>query len=330
MLSSKNVIQLATLSSVALFAACNAGGGGGYSTGGGYGGGTTGGSTGYSGGGTTGGTTGYTGGGSTGGTTGGTTGSTHGVYQSPSATASQFVNALNSIEGYGKNDSYIELFEDETYRSMEAGQDDWFVIYDDKFDEHKAVSLQYIRSIVYYDYYSNNEALAEEFRAIENDDILAGELNGDYWGDDYEVVDYDGITNSYWGRNSGFEYEDETDSSDVSLMTAELQQREFIKKAANISMAFNVNIQTSLSLVTLGEKTAKILGKNGGELTAADQMAFASDLQHLTGVTLAEMMEASQSKEAQDAAIEKVAAKIGTSAANLQNKLLPELLGVQL
>jgi len=211
---------------------------------------------------------------------------------------------------------------------MVAGQDDWFVIYDDKFNEHKAVSLQYIRSIVYYDYYSNTQALAEEFRAIENDDILDGELNGDYWGDDYEVVDYDDYTNSYWGRNSGYEYEDETATTDVSLMTAELQQKEFVKKAANISMAFNVGIETSLSLVTLGEKAEKMLGKSNGELTVQDQLAFANDLQKLTGVTLSEVMEASKSSEAQAELVKNIAKNIGTTAANLESKLLPELLGV--
>jgi hypothetical protein len=297
MFSVKTIGQLTVLSGLALIAACDGGGtsGGGYTTGG-----------------------------------GGVTGSTYGTYQSPSVTVSQFVNAINAIETYGKNASVVELYENETYRSLIPGEDQWFVIYDDKFNEHKAVSLQYIRSIVYYDYYSNSTALAKEFRAIENDDILAGELNGDYWGDDYEVVDYDGITNSYWGRNSGFEYEDETATTDVSLMTAELQQREFIKKAANISFAFNVGIETSLSLVTLGEKAEKMLGKSNGELTAADQAAFANDLQRLAGVTLAEVMAASKDAKAQGALVEKMADKLGTSAANLENKLLPELLGINL
>jgi hypothetical protein len=297
MFSVKTIGQLTVLSGLALIAACDGGGtsGGGYTTGG-----------------------------------GGVTGSTYGTYQSPSVTVSQFVNAINAIETYGKNASVVELYENETYRSLIPGEDQWFVIYDDKFNEHKAVSLQYIRSIVYYDYYSNSTALAKEFRAIENDDILAGELNGDYWGDDYEVVDYDGITNSYWGRNSGFEYEDETATTDVSLMTAELQQREFIKKAANISFAFNVGIETSLSLVTLGEKAEKMLGKSNGELTAADQAAFANDLQRLAGVTLAEVMAASKDANAKAELMNKIADKIGTTPANLENKLLPELLGVSL
>lgn len=292
-----------------VLASCNGGGGGGgYTSGGTSGGGTT------------------VGGGTTG---GGTTGSSYGSHTSAYVTVDQFVAALNNIES-SNYQSYVELYTNETLRSATPGEEDWFVIYDDRYNEHKAVSLQYIRAIVYYDYYSNTTALAEEFRGIENDDILAGDLFGDYWGDDYEVVDYDYWTHTYVGRNSGFEYEDEAATTDVSLLTAEVQQKEFIKKAANISFAFNVGIETSLSLVTLGEKAEKILGKSNGELTVADQAAFASDLQRLAGVSLAEVMEASQSEQAQSDLVGKIADKIGTSAANLENRLLPELFGVEL
>lgn len=305
MFSKKTITQLAALSSLAILAACNGGGtsGGGYGTGGTVGGGVT-------------------------GVTGG--GSTYGSYQSPYVTASAFVSGLNSIESYGKNASYVELYENETYRSQIAGQDEWFVIYDDKYNEYKAVSLQYIRSIVYYDYYSNSSGLASEFRAIENDDIVSGEMDGDYWGDDYEVVDYDGVTNSYWGRNSGYEYEDGVETSDVSLKTAEQQQKAFITKAAKISYHFNVGIETSLSLVTLGQKMEKVVGKANGELTAQDQAAFANDLTRLTGASLADVMAASKDASAKSELVEKVAGKIGTTPANLENKLLPELLGVNL
>src|SRR5690606_28970589 len=102
--------------------------------------------------------------------------STYGTYYSPTVSVNEFVNALNRIEGYDADDSYVELYTDETIRSTYAGEEDWFVIYDDKYNEYKAVSLQYIRSIVYYDYYSNSTALAREFRAIERDDILSGDI----------------------------------------------------------------------------------------------------------------------------------------------------------
>lgn len=263
-------------------------------------------------------------------TGGGGGSSTYGSYYSPTVSVNQFVNALNNIEGFDGDDSYVELYTDETIRSTYAGEDNWFVIYDDKYNEYKAVSLEYIRSIVYYDYYSNSTALAREFRAIERDDILYGDINGDFWGDDYEVVDYDFWTNTFIGRNSGFQYEDEAATTDVSLMTAELEQKEFIKKAANVSFAFNVGIETSMSLVTLGKKAEELVKKSGGELTAADELALTTDLQKLTGVSLSEVMAAANDQAAQDDLVGKIADKIGTSASNLENKILPELFGLQL
>lgn len=251
-------------------------------------------------------------------------------YQSPSVSVNQFVNALNGIEGAGSNQSEVEVSSENALRTYAANQDEWFVIWDDKFNEYKAVSLQYVRSIVYYDYHANTSALASEFRYIENSDITNGNLYGDFYGDDYEVVDLNYNTGLFEGRRSGYLYEDEAETKDVSLMTAELQQNEFIKKAANISYAFNVGLETSLSLVTLGEKAELMLGKKGGELTAEDQTAFATDLQRLTGVTLAEVMEASKSQKAQDDLIGKIANKIGTSSSNLENRILPELFGIEL
>jgi hypothetical protein len=308
MRSASTLKTFSTLSLLALLAACNGGGGGGYVGGG---------------------TGGIGGGGTTGGGGGYTPPPSKNWYSSPNVTVNQFVSALNSIAGYGQNQSTVMLYTNETYRSMIPGQEEWFVIYDDKFNEYKAVSLQYIRAIVYWDYYSNNTALASEFRAIETDDILSGNVNGDFWGDDYEVVDWNSFTQSYWGRRSGFEYEDEAETKDVSLMTAELQQREFIKKAASISYAFNVSIETSLSLASLGDKAERML-KKSGELTLADQLALAGDFQRLTGVSLPEMMAATQDQRAQGELVEKIATKIGTSAANLENRILPELFGIEI
>ena len=259
---------------------------------------------------------------------GGGGGPTLGNYTSPYATATEFVSALNRI-GFDSG-SYVELYSDETLRSAVAGQADWFVIWDDKYNEYKAVSLQYIRAIVYVDYYANNDAMAEEFRAIERDDILSGELNGDYYGDDYEVVDYDSWTNTYVGRNSGFDYEDETGSNDVSLLAAESQQREFFQKAANVSLAYNMSIESSLSLVTMGQKVEQMVGRANTELTLADQLAFAGDLERFSGATTAEVMAVANDQEAQSALVSRIASRIGTSAANLENRILPELLGVSL
>lgn len=259
----------------------------------------------------------------------GTGGGSSTAQQSSFVTVDQFVTALNNIESSNAG-SFVELYTDETLRSATPGQDDWFVIYDDRYNENKAVSLQYIRSIVYFDFFTNNNALAREFREIESDDIFNGDLNGDFFGDDYEVVDFDFFTNTYVGRNSGFEYEDEAATRDVSLMTAEAQQKAFFKKAANISLAYSMSINSALSLVTIAEKAQKMLSRSSGELTAADQASFTNDLQKLAGIKLSDIVEATRSENAKAELVEKIANKIGTSATNLENRILPELLGVEI
>lgn len=246
--------------------------------------------------------------------------STYGQYQSVNVTVDQFVDAINYVDG---RDSEVELYTDETYRSAINGEDQWFVIWDDKFSEHKAVSLEYVRSIVYYDYMSDHDTLAAEFRDIESDDIFSGEINGDYFGDDYEVVDYDFGTDSYWGRNSGFEYEDETESTDVNLLAAESEEAKFFKKASNVSFEFNVNLSTAMGMVTLGSKLSQMNSDN--EISAKDMEVLSKDLTKLTGVTADELMEAAFNTEAREQALEKAAKTMGTTSANIEQKLLPTL-----
>lgn len=259
--------------------------------------------------------------------TGGGSTSTYGIYQSPNILASEFVSSLNSVDS--TYSSQIELYSNETLRSSIAGQDDWFVIWDAKFSEYKAVSLQYIRSITYYDYYSNNRAVASEFRDIERDDIIAGGLNGDYYGNDYEVVDR--LTSGYFeGRNSGYLYEDETSSTDVSLMAKEQEQKKFFAKASKVSFVFNVSIETSMSMVTLGSKIEKMLSRANGELTQEDQMALLGDMKNLTGVSLEEIQKASQDPNAKEDVVAKIAKKLGTTASNLEERILPEVFGLSI
>ena len=259
----------------------------------------------------------------------GTTNSGPFAFQSTSITATDFVNALNSATT-DPQESFLERDIHETLRSRIAGQDDWFLIWDAQFSEYKAVSLQFLRSIVYYDYAMNHSHTAAEFRAIERNFIFTGEDNGDPDGQYYEVVDYHVSGGTFTGRNSGFQYEDQAATTDVSLLTAEQEQVEFFKKAARISLAFNLGIETSLSLVSLSEKTETLLGNRGGELTSADQAAFAADLPRLTGVSLPEVVKASSNEQDRKALLSKIAEKIGTSAANLEGKVLPALFGSQL
>lgn len=258
---------------------------------------------------------------------GGGGGSTSTLRTSPTISSTQFVSELKSVDS--NYSTQLMLSENQTYRSTLMNQDDWFVIYDGKFGEYKAVSLQYIRSIAYYDYYTNNKKVASEFRRTEEADVAYGNMNGDYYGSDYEVVDYTS-SGYYLGRNSGYYYEDEQATTDVSLMAKEAEQKKFLEKAAKVSFVYNVSLESSLSLVTLGEKVEKMLNRGYGELTQEDQLALSSDLEKFTGVNYQEIQKATESKEAKEEVIQKIANKIGTSAQNLEQSILPNLLGVNL
>lgn len=261
---------------------------------------------------------------------GGGGGPTLGYRTSPDITADRFVDALNDVDGAVFDYSEIVLYEDETYRTYEPDQEEWFVFYDAKYSEYKAVSLQYLRAIEYYDYYTNDYfATADEFRYIENDDIAFGDLNGDFWGDDYEVVDYDSYTDSYWGRNSGYEYEDQQGTKDVSLMAASQQELAFYNKASKISFTYEVNAETALSLVTLGHKV-NVMKANKAELSVEDQNALMADIEKISGVTASEVISAFGDEAKKAELLEKVAKNLGTKKETLENKILPELLNVQL
>lgn len=262
---------------------------------------------------------------------GGGGGSSYGTHTSPSILASEFVSALNSVDG--TYSSRVALYTSETLRSQDIGQEQWFVIWDAKYGEYKAVSLNYVRTIVYYDYFSNNSAVASEFRSIERSDILSGRLNGDTWGDDYEVADL--ITSGYnagyyQGRNSGYLYEDEAGSTDVSLLAKEEEQAKFYSKAAKVSLVYNVSLETSMSMVTLGAKVEKMMSRTNGDLTEADQSALLSDLKTLTGASLDEIKKAGEDSKTKADVLAKVAAKLGTSAQNLEQRVLPEVFGITL
>ncbi|MGZ3787052.1 MAG: hypothetical protein ACXVLQ_00935 [Bacteriovorax sp.] len=251
-----------------------------------------------------------------------------GPQTSPNILASEFVTSLNNVDG--TYSSAVKLYTNETLRSQQPGQEQWFVIWDAKYGEYKAVSLNYVRSIVYYDYYSNNNAVASEFRSIERSDILAGRYNGDTYGNDYEVVDYHASTGYYEGRNSGYLYEDEAGSTDVSLLAKEQERMKFYEKAAKVSFVYNVSLETSMSMITLGSKIEKMLSHGNGELTADDQAALLSDIKTLTGVSVEEIQAAADNSKAKADVLAKVAAKIGTSSQNLEQKFLPEVFGITL
>jgi len=258
---------------------------------------------------------------------GGGGGSTYGARTSPYILASEFVNALNNVDG--TYSTRVELYTNETLRSSVPGQEQWFVIWDAKYGEYKAVSLNYVRTIVYYDYYSNNSAVASEFRSIERSDIISGNINGDYFGNDYEVVDR--LSSGYFeGRNSGYLYEDEAGTTDVSLLAKEQEQKKFFEKAAKISFVYNISLETSMSMVTLGSKIEKMISRGNGDLTEKDQEVLLSDMSKLTGVSFEELQKAGEDSEKKQSALAKVAEKIGTTSQNLEQRILPEVFGIQI
>lgn len=259
---------------------------------------------------------------------GGGSSSSVGPRTSPSITATSFISALNSVDGASfPLDSYMVKDQYDTLRTDE----DWFVIWDAEYNENVAVSLQYIRSIVYYDYFSSNNGLAREYRAINADDAFMYGIIGDGFGNNYEIVDYAGVDAwgdaIYVGYDSGLFYEDEQDTFDVSLMASEKETKEFFQKAANVSFAYSINIETSLALVTLGQKVEQMLDQSKGEITAEDQLALMNDLSELTGVTLDDVQKAAIDTQAKEELISDVANRIGTSASNLEQRILPEVFG---
>lgn len=245
--------------------------------------------------------------------------------------AHSFVKALNTVDG---QESAVVVQPNFTMRDQYSNAQ-WFVIYDAKDKNYKAVSLGYLQNL-YVSLNSNDLAVAQQFR---------GDFSGEGNGSEYESVSlwfdptgnvvgandfnrrFDGMY--YQGQVSGAFYEDEVGTTDVSLMAKETEEHKFLNKAAKVSVLYNVDIKTSLNLVVLGQKIEKILSRNQDHLTQADQSALLKDMESLIGVGFEEMKSAINEPSAKEAMLDKVAAKIGTSADNLEEKILPSLFGIQ-
>jgi len=254
-------------------------------------------------------------------------------YSSPNITVNQFISALNAVDGASVGfESELILGTGITERSLIAGQEDWFVIFDAQSEDYKAVSLQYIRTLTYTDLMSSNLALADQFRFVEGVDNSFG-LQGDAGGDDYETVIFNGATGYFDGTESSFSYEDEVETFDVNLMTGEKEEKEFAKKASNLSFTYEISMPTAMSLVSLGEKAESLLKKGGSqqELTLEDQAVLLKDLEHITGVTLEEVLAAGNSVEGKQLILKKITEKnkgSGITPQKLEESILPELFGL--
>ena len=251
-----------------------------------------------------------------------------GFYSSPYITAQQFTNALNQVDGVGSSDTLV-LDVDSTARSQIAGEDQYFVIYDSNLSGYRAVSLQYIRALKYFDVANNDNYLtADAYRESEYYDYnVYGNFNGD--GNNYEGVTYNSSNGYFYGDVSGYAYEEGIDTHDVNLVAAEKEDLGKIKLATKISYTYSIDIKSSLSLVSFADVVSPMVksGQASGHLTIEDQEILMHGLEKMTGVTLEEVQQSLLSGE-RDKIISKISTKIGTTSSSLENKILPELFGV--
>ena len=265
---------------------------------------------------------------SCGGGAGGTSGSS-GYYSSPYVTASGFVSALNSVDGSYNNELVKDKYD------TDRNDEDFFVIWDAEYGEYVGVSLDYLKTIQYYSYYSSNRQLGDEFRDIQSDDDFFGGLIGDGYGDDYEIVDYQYTDyfgeDHFRGIDSGLMYADNEETKDVTLMVADKQESDFYKKASMISVLYDMDIKKAAEVVSLGDKLEVMVANSDGiELTEKDQLVLSSDIERLTGKTAADFQKALEDQESKEELLSDVAKTMKVSADTLENKLLPELLQIEL
>lgn len=262
---------------------------------------------------------------------------TYGYYNSPYITVSGFVNALNTHDA-NYFDSYLVLDTYQTDRTYQPGEDDWFVIWDEEYGRYMAVSLQYVRSITYYSYYSSNFQTADEFRNIQYDDVVINGYSGDrygyFGGENYEFVSQDPYSGYYVGDESGMLYENEVETTDVALMASDEEMRELAKKMSYVSYTYQVSMPMALSIVSLGQKAEGMLkrGASNQELTDEDQAVLFKDLEHLTGKSIEDMLVGSTTEEGRERIFNEIASHnegTGMTAEKLENKILPELFGME-
>ena len=85
-----------------------------------------------------------------------------------------------------------------------------------------------------------------------------------------------------------------------------------------------------MSLISLGQKVKSLMGSEKEEFSADDMSAITEGLKHFTGVGFEDVMKAALSEDAKKELLENVANNIGTDVTSLEQKILPELLGVSL
>jgi hypothetical protein len=248
-----------------------------------------------------------------------------------SRSVNRFVRSLNYSDSglFTSYDSEVILYTNETERSLISGEGDWFVIYDDRRDRYMAVRIGYLRGLEGYGYEDYIGELGDSFRSNEGFNRLFGNTNGDSGGDNYEAVDL-GLDGLFYGRESGYTYEDEDFVTDVNLLVANSEELNFYKKVAFISYTHSVAPRTASRLLTLGKKLEALNLGETSEISLEDSNVLLKDLESLAGVSKAELLELmSNSRKKQDI-LNKVSTHIGTTSQNLEDHILPELFGINL
>lgn len=242
---------------------------------------------------------------------------TFSYHTTPTITAQRFVDALNTVDADTSDPSIL--------KKPESLQEGYIVIYDAEDCHYRAVSMDFLRNLEYWSTHTSDVGTASEYRHMEFDDLL-----GTY---ESERVVYDedlSLTNgfdTYVGIQTGLSYEDESENYDVALANREAEDKAFYEKAASVSIAYNVKIESALQLVKLGQKVEVMMG-GSGELTAEDSNYVMSNLKEIAGVDSDEIIQAMSDSKKKADVISKIAEKIGTSTQKLEDQILPELFGM--
>ncbi len=242
---------------------------------------------------------------------------TYSYHTTPSITAQRFVEALNSVDADPSDPSVL--------KKPESLREGYMVIYDAEDDHYRAVSLEFLRNLEYWSTHSSDVGTASEYRHMEFDNLLGMHESERVVYD--EALSLSNGFDTYVGVQTGLSYEDETENFDVALSNREAEDKTFYEKAASVSIAYNVKIESALQLVKLGQKVEIMMGRSG-ELTNEDSEYVMSNLKEIAGVDSEDIMGAMMDSEKKSEVISKIADKIGTSSQKLEDHILPELLGM--
>jgi len=242
-----------------------------------------------------------------------------------------FVRSLNYSDSgfFTSYNSDVVLYTNETERSQISGEGDWFVIYDDKRDRYTAVRIGYLRGLAGYGYEEYIGELGDSYRSNEGFNRLFGNTEGDSGGDNYEVVDLysDGL---FYGRESGYTYEDEDFVTDINLLVATSEEKKFYQRVANISYTHSLAPSSAAKLLILGQKVEAMQARGGQQLTEEDSKIILKELENFSGVSSDELLELTKDSRQKTRILQKISTHIGTTTDNLENHLLPELFGIRL